>query len=478
MFDRMQTLSQEALENIHNASMDILQNTGICFNSKKAAALFKQNEFKTDGNLVFFTEEKVRMAVENAPNAFTIRARDPQKTVHVGQDSFIALPTAGATNVTTLSGEHRLGTLADFQNCCKLVQTSQQLDMAGYLMVQPNDIPSETAHLDMVAQYIQMCDKPIFGASNSGEAASDSIHLAGMAFGGKEDDIKSQPIVAAVVNAMSPLQFSEEQTDVIMEMAHWRQPLIITTMILAGSTGPVSLPGLLAQQNAEILAGVVLAQLVSSGTPVVYGSTSAPMDMKTTVSAVGAPETLKIACATTQLARYYDLPCRAGGNLTDSHYPDAQALAEGTLLLSTVVRSGVNFIFHSCGQLGSYISMSFEKWLIDEEILCNIRQMILPTEITPETIDVDLIKSVGVGGQYLTHPKTFTQFKNLSQPISFNRASYEKWCKAGKKPVENVVHEALKARLDSYQKPQLDQGIEQQINDYVARRKSAESNII
>ena len=469
----MQTFSQEALGKIHNASMDILENTGICFNSEKAATLFKQNGFRTDGNLVFFTEEKVQKAVESAPNAFTIRARNPQKNVRVGQNDFIALPTAGATNVAMLSGEHRPGTFEDFQNCCKLVHTSDQLNMAGYLMIQPNDIPSETAHLDMIAQYIQMCDKPIFGASNSGEAARDSIHLAGMVFGGNEDEIKSQPILAAVVNAMSPLQFSKEQTDVIMEMAQWRQPLIITTMILAGSTGPVSLPALLVQQNAEIMAGVVLAQLVSPGTPVVYGSTSAPMDMKTTVSAVGAPETLKIASATTQLARYYDLPCRAGGTLTDSHCPDAQALAEGTLLLSTVVRGGVNFIFHSCGQLGSYISMSFEKWLIDEEILGNIRRMILPTEITAETMDVELIKSVGVGGQYLTHPKTFTQFKNLTQPISFNRASHEKWCGAGKKHIDDVVHDVLKTRLDSYQKPQIDQGIEQQINDYVAKKKCA-----
>ena len=131
------------------------------------------------------------------------------------------------------------------------------------------------------------------------------------------------------------------------------------------------------------------------------------MDMKTTASAVGAPETVIIASATAQMARYYKLPCRAGGMLTDSHYPDAQALAESTLLLSTVVRNGANFIFHSCGQLGSFISMSFEKWLLDEEVCRMLRRVVTTMDVTMESIDVETIKSVGSDGNYLTHPSTF-----------------------------------------------------------------------
>lgn len=475
--DRMQTFSQKELKTIHQASMDILENTGICFNSEKAAALFKEKGFKTEGDLVFFTEAQVKKALETAPSTFTILARNPEKSIRIGEDSFIALPTGGATNVSSPSGEQRPATLEDFKNCCKLVQTSDQLDMGGYLMVQPNDIPPEIAHLEMVAQYIKLCDKPIFGASNSGEAARDSIKMAGMALGKTDDEIKENPILISVVNAMSPLQFSEEQTDVIMELAHWRQPAVITNMILAGSTGPISLPGLLALENAEVLAGVTLAQLVSPGTPVVYGTTSAPMDMKTTVSAVGAPETIKIASATTQMANFYNLPCRAGGALTDSHCPDGQAVGEGSILLSTVIRNGANFIFHSCGQLGSYISMSFEKWMVDEEILGNIRQMIRPMEITLETIDVDIIKTVGVGGQYLTHPKTFSQFKDLSQPTHFNRLSYEKWWGAGGKHIEDVAHEEFKNRLINYQEPELDNSRKKLIDAYLAERKKEQPKV-
>ena len=140
---------------------------------------------------------------------------------------------------------------------------------------------------------------------------------------------------------------------------------------MSGTSGPISLPGSLALANAEILAGLVLSQLAGPGTPLIYGSVSAPADMRTVISAVGAPEAVVLASAVTQLARFYRLPCRTGGMLTNTHCPDAQAAVEGTLMMSTAVRNGANFIVHACGQLCSYISMSFEKWIIDEEMCRN-----------------------------------------------------------------------------------------------------------
>ena len=242
-------------------------------------------------------------------------------------------------------------------------------------------------------------------------------------------------------------------------------------MILAGASGPVSLPGLLALENAEILAGITLSQLVSPGAPVVYGSTSSQMDMKTSTGPVGAPEAVVIASATIQMARFYNLPSRTGGSLTDSHFPDAQAMAEGSLMLSTVIRNGVNFIYHACGQMGSYISMSFEKWLIDEEIIANIRKILKPLTITNETIDVKTIKDLGIGGQYLTHPKTFQQFKNLSQPDLFTRDDYQKWSEKGCQPIDRVANEFLKKRLNRYEKPFLDSHVEKALWEYVDKKK-------
>jgi len=470
MIDRMQQLSRKQLDCLHDASMDILVNTGICFNSERVSRLCKKHGITTDGEKVFFNENEIRTALETIPSQFTIKARNPEKDVIIGEENYIFLPTAGAPNVVMPSGKQRLATMEDFRTCCKLVQTSQQLDMGGYLMVQPNDIQLETAHLDMLAAYIILCDKPIFGASNSGKAALDSIKMAGMIWG-KEEKIKDAPILLCGTNPMSPLQYSQEQSDVIMEMAQWRQPVAITCMVLAGSTGPISLPGLLALQNAEILAGMALTQLINPGTPIIYGSTSAPMDMKTMIGAVGAPETTLIASATAQIARYYKVPCRIGGMLTDAHCTDAQAMAEATLLLSTAVRDGANFILHAAGQMGSYISMGFEKWIIDEEVCAMVRRLFTPMEITKATIDVDTIKTVGVGGEYLTHPRTFEQFRNLYQPGLFNRKAHKKWVDSGSNSIFETSSQALKKRLDDYQAPPMDPDLKKEIQNYLTMQK-------
>ena len=291
-----------------------------------------------------------------------------------------------------------------------------------------------------------------------------------MVWGG-EEKIKDEPVILINTNAMSPLQYSEEQTDVIMEMAHWRQPAVITSMTLAGSTGPVSMPGLLALQTAEVLGGMILTQLINPGTPVVYGSTSAPMDMKTMTSAVGAPETAVIASASAGIAGYYNVPCRAGGMLTDSHSVDAQALAESTLLLSTAVRAGANFILHAAGQMGSYISMGFEKWIIDEEVCAMIRRLFTPIEITEDTIDVDTIKNVGVGGEYLTHPKTYEQFRHMYQPGLFNRKPYEKWFASGADSIYESAAQTLKKRMDDYSRPAINPDLEMEIQSFVTKEK-------
>lgn len=337
-------------------------------------------------------------------------------------------------------------------------------------MVQPTELEPETAYLDMMLTYMTMCDKPIFGPSGSGQMARDTIEMAGLIFGGK-DKLKTIPVMASVINAMSPLQYSKEQSEVIVEMARYNQPVVLTNMILAGATGPVSIPSLLALANAEVLAGIVLTQLINPGAPVIYGSTSAPMDMKTMVSAVGALETIQIAAAAIELANYYGIPCRTGGGLTDAHIPDGQALTESTLMLSTVIRNGAHFIYHSCGQMGSFISMSFEKWIIDEHVCRTIRQLMEPIDVSPETIDIETILEVGIGGQYLGHPSTFKLFRNLSRSDLFNRKDLSKWQADGSLPVIQIASQIVNHRISQYEKPKIDPDLEKELTDFVARRK-------
>ncbi|MGD9306969.1 MAG: trimethylamine methyltransferase family protein, partial [Desulfobacterales bacterium] len=368
------------------------------------------------------------------------------------------------------AGKRRPATLGDYQACCKLVQTSDQLDMNGWLMVQPTDIPPQVAHLDMLLADITMCDKAYIGTATSRQATRDCLEMAAIAWGGKEN-LKRRPAMATIVTVTSPLKYTVEEAESIIDMAHLRQPLVITNLVMAGTSGPVSLPGLLALANAEILVGLVLAQLAGPGTPVVYGSISAPADMRTVISAVGAPEAVALASAATQLARFYRLPCRTGGMLTNAHCPDAQATAEGVLMMSTAVRNGANFIFHACGQLGSYISMSFEKWLIDEEVCRMLRRTLAAMDVTAASIDVDTIKNVGSDGNYLVHPTTFKHCRSLYRPNLFTRDDYQSWWDSGAKNVSEVAAEALPKRLAEYTKPPIDEGLEQALTEFVRHRK-------
>ncbi|MBF0531353.1 MAG: trimethylamine methyltransferase family protein [Deltaproteobacteria bacterium] len=209
------------------------------------------------------------------------------------------------------------------------------------------------------------------------------------------------------------------------------------------------------------------------GAPVIYGSTSSAMDMKTGGLSIGCPELSMVISATAQMARFYKLPCRSGGGLTDAHIPDGQAGVESTLALVTAVRNGVNFILHAAGILGSYISMSYEKFMLDEEICGIVKKLVSPIEITDEAIDVGTMQAIGIGGQYLTHPQTFKLCRTeLYITDLMNRKNQAAWMKDGSKRIETTASDKLQRRLSIYEKPGIDAEIERELAAYVTRRKA------
>ncbi len=471
MYDRMQELNTQNMEKIHDAAMDLLKTTGVAFNDPEALEIFTANGHRVEGSIVYFEESDIQKALKTAPKRFTVHARNPEKSVEIGEDDFVFLPGYGAPFVMTAQGEQRQATMEDYDNFCKLIQTSPYIDMNGWMMVEPSDMPSETVHLDLNLSNMLLCDKPFMGSPVSRQGAIDGIEMAGILWGGKEN-IMDKTVSVSLINSLSPLQFSDEMAGALIELARHNQACVVASLIMAGGSGPVTLDGVLALQNAEILAGITLAQLVRPGAPVIYGSTSSAMDMKTGALSIGAPELSKNIQMTAQMARFYNLPSRSGGSLTDAMCADAQAGAESALALSTAARSGINFILHSCGILGSYISMSFEKFLIDEEVCGMVRNMIRPLALTDESIDIDVIKEVGIGGQYLTHPKTFKLCRTeFFMPTLMSRKNPDAWAKGGKKRIDQLAEDKVAQRLAAYEKPEIDPKVEKQLTDYVEKRK-------
>lgn len=472
MYDRMQELTTAQMTQIHQASMALLQTTGIVINEQEALSIFKQHGYKVEGKTVFPTEAQIRKALSTVPSKFIIRARNPQKNVTIGEDSYAFLPGYGAPFIMTSEGVQREATMEDYDSFCKLIHTSKYLDMNGWMMVEPFDMPPETVHMDMMLSNMLLCDKPFMGSPVSRQGVLDGIEMAGILYGGK-DQIIDQPVSISLINSLSPLQYSEEMAASLIELARHGQATIVASLIMAGASGPVTLAGVLALQNAEILTGIALSQLVREGVPVVYGSTSSAMDMKTGALSIGAPELSKNVNYTAQMARFYNIPSRSGGGLTDSLYPDAQAGAESALALYTSARNGINVILHACGILGSYIAMSFEKFMIDEEVCGMVRQMLKPIDITDESIDIDMIAKVGPGGQYLTNPKTFKLCRTeFFLPDLMARTNYDSWAGSGKKKIHQLADDKVSQRLAKYEKPDIDPAIELELTEYVNNRKN------
>jgi trimethylamine--corrinoid protein Co-methyltransferase len=275
-------------------------------------------------------------------------------------------------------------------------------------------------------------------------------------------------VCISLINSLTPLGYSTEMLEALVAFAEVRQPLVIAALAMAGSTGPITLAGVLALQNAELLAGVALTQLISPGTPAVYGSTSTNIDMKSGALAIGSPELSQMIAAHAQLARYYRLPSRSGGALTDASYPDAQAGFESMLSLATTMRSGVDFVLHAGGILSSYLAFSYEKFVMDDEMCGMVRRLHQGIAVEPDTLAYDVIASVGPGGNYLMEMHTVKRCrKEFWQPDLCDRGGLEAWMQAGQPTAVDRARRRWQKLVAEHEDPPLDGTTARQLEEFV-----------
>ncbi len=468
----MRGFSETDINKIHDASMETLRDVGVAFYDSEAIDHFKKKGFKVDGAVVFFEEEQVMKALETAPSQFVIHARNPEKNVRVGREDFALMPGWGAPYIIDREGEQRDAVMEDYNTFCKLVHTSDCLDMTGFLMVMPSDIHPGKAHLNMLLSNILLSDKAFMGSPQDKNKAIDSIEMACILWGG-EENIRNKPVLPSKISPVSPLMYSEEMAGSLIQYARLGQPLEFPDVFLAGTTAPITLAGATTVMNAECLAGIVLVQLINPGTPCIYGGHSCATDMRTGGMALGGPEAIQIVSIIAQLADFYKIPCKGGGNLTDSFFPDMQAGVESALGILTALAGGVHFLNQACGILAGFNAMSFEKFMIDEETCAAVRRIIKPVEVTDETIALDQIKRAGVGGAYITFSETFKKCRTeVFTPAIATRGSYEDWKADGKKRAWEKARDALKRRLDSYVEPDIDPSLKKDLLRYVEKKSA------
>ncbi len=470
MGNRLQPLTKEQINIIHNAAMRILGETGVAFKLPEAMEIFKAHGFKTDGSTVFFEESQVLKALGTVPSEFTIMARNPDKSVRLGGDHYAFGPAWAAPFVIDADGTRRNASLGDQENMCRLVQTSDHVDFAAGSMAVPAEFAPGEAASRMLLAAITMTDMPLIANPCARDNGVEMAEMAEIVWGKKVTEL-AHPVSIVSVNPLSPLSYSDDTLEGLIAFARNGQALLISSMVLAGISGPINIAGTAALEMAESLAGITLAQLINPGVPCVCGGTSCASDMRTGGVSLGGPESLQLTAIAAQMAEHYGLPCRYGGNLTDAYSINAQAGIESALLMAAPILSGAHFIHQSCGILGAYAAVSLEKFVIDEEVCGMIKRAVAPLEITDASINTDLIKRVGPCGSYLIQPETAAKCRTAFFPANLTcRGTYDDWVAKDRGDMVARAAEYVKKRIESYNKPEIDPDVERDLNAYVEKK--------
>jgi trimethylamine--corrinoid protein Co-methyltransferase len=472
-FPPVEVLSAEQLERIHQTSLRILQELGLEFWDDEALDIWQRAgaEVDWDNKRVRIDRGLLMETLAKAPAEFTLRARNPAHNLHIGGNFITLAPGAGCPYVSDFERGRRPGTLAAFQELVRLVQQCPPLHIVGGVMVEPQDLPVPTRHLDQVYSQFTLSDKALISPARSRETALDCVEMAAIVFGGP-DEMQQQPVQLGIINVNSQLRYDSSMLGGLITYARYGQPVVITPFILAGAMSPITMAAALAQQNAEALAGVALTQLVNPGGPVIYGGFTTNIDMQTGSPAFGGPEGALALFAGAQLARFYGLPYRGSGSLNNSKIPDAQASYETQMTLWPAIMAHTNLIHHSAGWLEAGLVFSFEKFMLDLEGLLMMYRLLDGIEVTEETLALDWVAEVGPGGHHLGTAHTMARFRSeFHLPLISDRQNYEAWVEQGSLDAGQRAHRLWKELLASYEPPPIDPAVEDALRDYVARRK-------
>jgi trimethylamine--corrinoid protein Co-methyltransferase len=469
----IEVLSADQVEAIHETSLTILEEIGIRVLLPEARARFKRAGAAVEeaAQMVRFDRAMVPETVAQAPARLTLHARNPARHLEIGEEAVGFATVGGPPNASDFDRGRHPGSLRDYADFVRLAQSFEVLQIIG-APAEPVEIPPSLRQLDMGLAQLTLSDKIPFVYSRGPQAVADGIEMTRIARGVPHEQLAREPSVYTVVNVNSPLQLDVPMCQAIIAMAEAGQVTILTPFTLAGAMAPITLAGALAQQNAEALAGIALAQIVRPGAPVVYGGFTSNVDMKSGAPAFGTPEYTKAALAGGQLARRYALPYRSS-NVNASNAPDAQAAYESEMSLWGALMGGCNFLLHGAGWLEGGLTASFEKFILDIEMLQMMAEVFRPLEVTPETLGLEAIREVGPGGHFFGAAHTLERYDTaFYAPLVSDWRNYETWEETGAQDAAQRAHRIYKETLAAFEAPPMDPATREELEAFVARRKA------
>lgn len=454
--------SKEEVEKLHEMTLHVLRHDGVIMDDDEACETFRRHGQKVDGHIVHIDEKLVREALDTAPSEFVIRGRNG-KSVTLGEGHKVFAPASGPLFVKRGNDHHR-NTAEDYKNFQKMDHTSEIINMLNPNLIEPADIDMNIVRDYQMAVCLKYTDKPLMGLTTSLQDCVHSTDMIRRFYGAKEDETYT----FGLINPMSPLKYNGVMIQACRYFAERNQATMFPCCSMPGVTSPITLSGTAVVNNAENLAGIIYAQLVRPGAPVVYANTSCSTDMRYMTSAIGAPETALLCFASAALAKYYGIPCRTGGSLADAKCVDWQAGTESSMVMMAALMSSTSFILHACGVMNSFNTLSYEKYLLDEQNIEMLMKIVNGMAVRSGQEELDNISEVKPGGQYIEEEHTMDHlYEELYTAKLSNKMAYASWENAGKKDAAKLAEEQIEERLASYRQPEILKEQEDVLKEYI-----------
>ena len=467
-------IDDDAVQAIHDASMTILENIGVLFLNDAALSILQKHGCQVD-----WDSKHVRMdrawvieQVAKAPSNITVTPRNPDRTLTFGGRFFNFGQVASPPNVMDLEHGRRIGTREDFQNFLKLAHAYNCIHFSCGYPVEPMDMHPSIRHLDGLYDKLTLTDKVVHAYALGTERIEDAMEMVRIAAGLTHAEFEAKPRMFTNINSTSPLKHDWPMLDGAMRAARRGQAIVVSPFTLAGAMAPVTLAGAIAQQNAEGLAAIALLQQVRAGTPVVYGAFTSNVDMKSGAPAFGTPEYLRAMQMSGQMARRYGLPLRAS-NANSANAPDAQAMWESVMSLHGSLSGHANMVYHAAGWMEGGLSASFEKFVIDCEVLQQFLYANRPISIGQDDLAIDAIAEVGPFGHFFGADHTQSRYRDaFYAPLLSDWRNFESWEEAGAVWTHDRANAAWKRILEDYEAPPMDAAIAEELSAFVECRKA------
>ena len=471
----VEILSEREIQSIHDAALGILRDTGIMVHHDGALELLARagSRVDKDGRIARLPEKLVMDSIEQAGKRYILYGRNPQRTARFGYGDLVLMSSPGQYSwIDTDTGERRAATIQDAREAIKLGDALSNITIVGS-MAQPEQVSQAWRDVYLTGELVKGTSKPTRCWVKNGRTAGYILEIYRTVAGG-DAALRDKPMVEAFLEPISPLQLPKDGLDIVKEFAQAGQPVSIGPMAMTSATAPATMAGTLAQENAEILAGVVVTQLFAPGTPITYGGIPHIMDPRTSICSFGSPEQGLMAVAMVQMARHYGFPVYINVGLTDAKVPDAQAGVEkGTSLLAGVL-AGADTFGH-CGICGTDHAGSLVWLYLDNEVMEYVKRIARGFEVNADTLATKVVRQVGPGGNFLAEHHTVEHFrKELWLPgAAWTRESWDAWAAGGKRSMAERIRNEVKRILDSHKPEPLEAETAKQVDSIVetARRE-------